>query len=534
MADPEIRMNFELIGTLIRLRYKLLWANTRSRNGKIALFFAGYLLLVMVLALLGAGGTGAGILAIRSGQGATLAGAMLTGIFVQGLLASVILGFGMATIFSETELRRYPLRAAERRVTRHFIGIADPFWILFLVLDLGIAFGLYLFGAGGFWYGLAAVLLLFVCNYVAARVLAILVQRLTSQKFGSMIMLALVICVGMVPALLQPVLRKNPAIWASVKQIWQTTPPALAGVAMTHLDLSALQALGAIAVWTVALAALLMALERWPQKTAVVHSGKVIWEDRIDRLASVFGPRTGPLVAHWLRFYWRNNRFRTIYPLALPLAAFLLFFLSRQDARRSPMGGPLPAALAVFGIVGFIGTGQFAVNQFGYVGGGFRRFLLLPTDAAAAFRAGSYMFISLSAVLIVPAAVLWILFAPIPSSTPMLAMLLGCSLLSLFLFHGVALWTSILGPRRGNYKQAFGNDLSFAGNVVIIGGMLCWLFLPQVALRSVSATQVLDYWWVTPLAALAALLFYSVSLRLTTRLFRTRREELMALLEGKG
>ena len=53
-------MDFELIGNLIRLRYKLLWANTRTRNGKIALFFAGYLLLVMVLALLGAGGVGAG------------------------------------------------------------------------------------------------------------------------------------------------------------------------------------------------------------------------------------------------------------------------------------------------------------------------------------------------------------------------------------------------------------------------------------------------------------------------------------------
>src|ERR1700733_5355626 len=154
-------MDFELIGTLIRLRYTLLWANTRTRNGKIALFFAGYLLLVMVLALLAAGGTGAGMMAIRSGHAATLAGALLSGIFAQGLLASVILGFGMATIFTDAELRRYPLRATERRVTRHFVGVADPFWILFFVLDLGIAFGLYLFGAGSFWFGLVAVVPLF-------------------------------------------------------------------------------------------------------------------------------------------------------------------------------------------------------------------------------------------------------------------------------------------------------------------------------------------------------------------------------------
>ena len=528
-------MDFELIGTLIRLRYKLLWANTRTRNGKIALFFAGYLLLVMVLALLAAGGLGAGMAAIRSGHGTALAGALLTGIFAQALLASVILGFGMTVIFSETELRRYPLRAADRRLTRHFIGIADPFWILFFVLDLGLAFGLYLFGAGGFWYGLMAVLLLFACNYIAARVLAMLVQRLTSQRFGSMIMLVLVMCVGMVPALLQPVLKKNPALFTGLKQIWWTTPPAAAGVAMTHLDFSALRALGLIVVWTVALIVLLMAIERWPQKTAVARSSKVVWEDRMDRLATVFGPKTGPLVAHWLRFYWRNNRFRTIYPLALPLAAFLLFFLSRQSHSPGPFGGGVfPNALCVFGILGFIGTGQFAVNQFGYVGGGFRRFLLLPTHSAAAFRAGSFMFISLSGALILPAAVLWSLFAPIPSNAPMLAMLVGFSLTSLFLFHGVALWTSILGPRRGNYKQALGNDLSLAGNVTIIGGMMSLLFLPQLLLRGTSPQLAQNFWWTTPLMALAALVFYVVSLRITTGLFRARREQIMALMEGKG
>jgi len=527
-------MNFELIGTMIRLRYKLLWANTRTRNGKIAIFFAGYLLLVMFLALLGAGGTGAGMAAIRSGKGTVLAGAMLTGIFAQGLLAAVILGFGMATIFSETELRRYPLRANERRVTRHLIGIADPFWILFFILDLGIAFGLYLFGAGGFWFGLIAVLLLFVCNYIAARVLGMLVQRLTSRKFGAMLMLALVICIGMLPSLLQPVLKRNPAIWQGLKQVWQTTPPAAAGVAMTHLDLSALQALGVIALWTAALLVLLLLLERRPPKAAVVYETKIVFEDRMDRLGTIFGPRIGPLVAHWLRFYFRNNRFRTIYPLALPLSAFLLFFFSRQDTKHNAFGSPFAVALAIFGIIGFVGTGQFAVNQFGYVGGGFRRFLLLPTDPAAAFRAGSYMFVSLSGALILPAALLFVLFGPIPWTPPLLAMLVGCAVMSLFLFHGVALWTSILGARRGNYKQALGNDLSLAGNIAVLGGTLGWLFLPQLVIRGDSAALVRSYWWTTPALALAALLFYTVSLRLTTSLFRARREELMSMMEGKG
>lgn len=523
-------MDLERIGTLIRLRYKLLWANTRTRNGKIALFFAGYLLLVMTLALLGAGGTGAGMVAIKSGKGATLAGVMLTGIFVQGLLASVLLGFGMTVIFSDLELRRYPLRATERWVTRHLIGIIDPFWILFFVLDLGIAFGLYLFGAGGFWYGFLAVLLLFVCNYIAARVLAVLVQRLTSRRFGSMIMLVMVICLGFLPSLLAPALKKNPALLAGLAGIWRATPPAAAGVAMTHLDVVALQSLGVIVLWTTALAALLVAFERWPQKIAVAKTAVVAWQDRADRLAAVFGPTTGPLVAHWLRFYFRNSRFRTIYPLALPLAGFLMFFLSRQPHA----AGPFAIGLSVFGIIGFIGTGQFAVNQFGYVGGGFRRFLLLPTDAAAAFRAGSYMFTSLSGLLILPAAILWCLFAPIHTDARMLIMLVGLSLTSLFLFHGVALWTSLLGARRGKFNHTFGNDLSFAGNVAVIGSTLVLMFGPQVLSKALPGVVTPDIWFATPVSALLAVIFYFGSLRAASRLFLTKREHLMVLMEGKG
>jgi hypothetical protein len=82
--------------------------------------------------------------------------------------------------------------------------------------------------------------------------------------------------------------------------------------------------------------------------------------------------------------------------------------------------------------------------------------------------------------------------------------------------------------------MAFGNDLSFAGNIAVFGGMMTWLFLPQVLLRGENATLARNYWWTTPLLAVAAIVFYVVSLRLTTTLFRAKREQLMALMEGKG
>ena len=54
---------------------------------------------------------------------------------------------------------------------RHLIGIIDPFWILTLALDLGLVVGLYVLGAGSFWIGFIAVLLLVIANYLLARVI---------------------------------------------------------------------------------------------------------------------------------------------------------------------------------------------------------------------------------------------------------------------------------------------------------------------------------------------------------------------------
>ena len=523
-------MNFELIGVLIRLRYKLLWAKTRTRNGKIALFFAGYLLLAMVLALLSVGGIGAGIQAMRSGRGTLVAGIVLGSIYAQGVLASVLLGFGMTTIFSDTELRRYPIHGQERRLVRHLIGIIDPYWMLFLALELGLAVGLYLFGAGSFWMGLLAVLILFVSNYMAARVLGMLVDRLLSKKGGAIALMLSVMLLGLLPSILQPLMHKDSPLVAIAVRVWHSLPPSGAAVAMTHTDLSAFSGLGLILLWTAALMAVLVLLEHKPVTTQVARSTEVRWEGRIDRVAAIFGPNNGPLVAHWLRFYSRNNRFRTIYPLALPLVAFLVVFYGKQ----AHTGSKLVNGVAGFAILGFVGTGQFAVNQFGYVGGGFRRFLLLPTNPAAAFRAGSYLFVSLSAALIPVGALIWALFPPAPTDARAMAMLLGAGVFSLFLFHGLALWTSLLGARRGNYNHTLGNDLSLAGNVVVIGGMLTMLFLPRILEAVWPPSMSPDNWWALPLLAVLAFAFYLTSLKRTTEMFRSQREQLMVLMEGRG
>ncbi len=114
------------------------------------------------------------------------------------------------------------------------------------------------------------------------------------------------------------------------------------------------------------------------------------------------------LVGHWLRFNMRNQRFRTMFLLSLPMAAFLAFSMGRSRAGVDWFSGALGAAP----VLAFIGTARIAVNQFGYTAGGFRRFLLLPTDPAACLRAASYASVLLGAMMIPLGLIAWIVLAP--------------------------------------------------------------------------------------------------------------------------
>ncbi len=334
-------MNFELIGNLVRLRYKLLWAKTRSRNGRIALFMVCYLLLVLLIALLASGGFGAALVAVRTGKAEFVAQAVLSSLYVQAVVAAVVLGFGVNAIFSEAQLRRYPLKAQERRVARHFIGILDPFWFLILALELGLVVGLYVASAASFWLGLIAVLLLFVSNYLLARVVALLLERLMQRKFGAAVLLGAVACVGFLPAILQPVLKGHRGAVAAFLHVLSYTPPFAAAATMTRTDVAAFSGLLLQVWWLLGLAAALVALERRPPQTPrAAQTTAISWDTPYDRLAAFFGPRLGPLMAHWLRFYMRNNRFRTIYAMALPLAASMIFAMGREMGTRVHAGSP--------------------------------------------------------------------------------------------------------------------------------------------------------------------------------------------------
>jgi len=526
-------MNLQLLGNLVRLRYRLIWAKSRSRNGKIALFLAGYLLLVIVFGLLAAGGLGAGVLALRAGKATQLAAGVLFGVFFCATIGTVILGFGINVIFAETEMRRYPLRAREREMARHLVAILDPYWYLVFGLEFGLLMGLYLYGAGSFWLGLIAILLLFACNYVTARVVSTVVERLVARRGGAIVVMAAIMSLSLGPSILMPYLEKHPHAASPYLGWFAWTAPYGAALAMTRPDWSAAGGLALIVLWTVALGALMVALERRPARAQVMSSGKIEWGSRFDRVGVFLGPQNAILIGQWLRFFSRNNRFRMMYPLSLPLVGFMIYALTRQPGMALGSRGEFASAMGAFTIIGFIGTGQFAVNQFGYVGNGLRRYMLLPADPAAALRSCSYTFALLDGALILVGLAVWPWLSGGAFDLRMLVLLAGCSLTGLFLYLAVGVWCSLLAARRGNYYSSFGNDLSFAGNLILIGAMLSLIFLPRLAALRWPDVFRSGYWWVTLASAAVAAAVYRMSLDRAAVWFRHRRERLLGVMEGR-
>jgi hypothetical protein len=526
-------MDRKLIAELVRLRYKLMWAKTRSRNGKIALFLAGYLLLVMLLALMGLGGLGAGIAAVRQGRAEQVAQIVFGGLFMEAIIAPLMLGFGMNAVFSDYELRRYPVTAMDRRLARHFIGILDPFWAIFLILELGLVAGLYAFGGGSFWAGLLAVLLLIVSNYMLARVIGLAIDRLVNRKGGAGILMGLVILLAFVPGLAIPALKHNPGAGAALLKALAYTPPFGAAALTTGAPMRALGGLAVILWWLVGLAAVLVALEKRPPQRQTVETSKMQWETPYDRIARIFGPANAPLAAQWLRFCLRNNRFRVLYVLSLPLAGFITY---QMGAKHPGPGLPLTmftAALSCFPWITFIGTSRIAVNQYGYAGGAFRRYQLLPSDPAASLRVGSYVNLFFGSLMLPAGALLWILLSPPPLLISRLLMLLLMGVAGLFLLHAAGLWATVFGPRKGNYTASFGNDMSAFGNVVVIGGVLLFMAPPPILKELLPAALAPQNWWWTLLAAAVCIGIYLFSLKTVSALLVSRREHLMAIVEGR-
>jgi len=524
-------MDTPLIFRLVGLRYKLLWAQTRTRNGRIALFFAGYSVAIFVIILLTAGGFGAAIAAVHSGQALVVAQAVLGGLFLDGLIISVVTGFGINTAFTDAALRRFALNPAQRLAARHLTGILEPVWVFVLALCLGLAAGLYLFGTGTLWLGAMAVLVMVVADYLLARVMATLIEWLSHVRGGTAILFLLLMSMCLLPGLVIPRLAHAHGARNAVMAVLSYSPPFAAAVLTVESGGPELiRQFGILTGWIVVLLVLLVGIERQAVRPRSAAPAAVTWSDHYERVAAIFGTAMAPLVGRSLRYYVRSNKVRFNYIAAIPLLAFLTFM--NPGPHHTPHY--FVHALGTFAIAGFLGTAVMCTNQFGFDSSGFRRYFLLPVEPQAVLRASSLTALSLGGVLAALAMLLWLLFAPVPFDPRMELMLLAAAVGGLFLFNGLAIWTSLLAPRRTNFETTFGNQLSLGANVLLIGGILTAIFGAVVLDETVGQQAILRGWWMAVAAAALSVVFYFYSLRRGAAAFVARRELLLNTLEGRN
>ena len=530
-------LNPRKLAAIVRLRYKLIWAKTRFRNGRIALFTLGCFLLAVLLVLSGSGGIGAGIIAIKSKKAELVAQAVLGGLYVEALLGAVLTGFGLNTVFTDAQLRLYPVTALERRVTRHFIAVADPFWFLILALEIGFAICLYIVGNFNLFVAIVAILLLFLSNYLLARILSLEIDRLFSCNAGYVFLVLLILLITFLASAFVPHMGSNPDYVAAWLQLLHWTPPFAAADCIVRHGVTVIHGFGLLAVWTLGLAAVLTYIERLPSRAISVHNAQFQWDSPLDRLARLCG-RNGSLIVFWFRSHSRNSRLRAMYALSLPVTAFLTFSFGNGMSKLQVPPEPIAAdnmflvALGAVFVVSFLAMSRFAVNQFGYSGGAFRRFLLFPVAPKDIMQAGSIASILVGGSLIPAALMLWIVFGGAFDARKLI-MLFGSAVTGLFVQHAAGLWVTPLGPRKVSYTSAAGNDMSVMGNLVVMGCAACGLYAPHALARHLPAVVSPKNWWLALPLAGVGIAFYLLSLRTTGAMVARKRERLLAVIEGR-
>lgn len=513
--------------TLVGLRYRLVWAHARSRQGRMVLFAVGSLAVATAGVLLSLGGLGAASAAIRLGRAGLVASIVLSGLQLNLVAATVFLGIGTHAALSEATLRRYPLSRASRVASRHVTALLEPLWILALATVIGLAVGFAAMGAGFVWLGVPTALLFVISTYLLASCVTRVGEWMLSRPGGLLVVIVvgtgLMMAVPLAPAWIARMSDRPGGLPGLA--LLEFTPPfaaakAMAGAAFT----TALGGVLALMVWCGGLAVLLTAANRLPRHSRSTSGAPARWDHPADRVALLFGPTLAPLAGKMLRYYLRSPQTRYNYPLALPLLGVMIATNAERD--------PFLFALAVAPALTTLSTGTLSMNLFGFDGHGFRRYFLLPVRAVDVLRTAALVSLIPGALLLAIGFVAWLALAPGHATLRMAGMLLCAGFGGSLFFGALALWTTLLAPRAIPFDLMFGNKLSPAANLLFVLVMVVF-FGGYIALAAFGVDAVLRVWWVAPFFLSGALMFYVATLRAGARVLVARREQMLATIEGR-
>ncbi len=490
-----------------------------------------YALIGVVFLLLSLGGIGAAIVGVQFGRGEDIARLTLGGLFTNGVVLSLLLGVGPRAAFSDSALRRYPLKPTARLLVRHFLALLDPLWPLLLAVALGIAAGFAALGVGSIFLGVPAALLFIISNYLATVALLSIVDRLLEYRAGATVLsvvgLALVSLSGfVVPLVAEP---SNQGWVDGLGSLLRYTPPGLAASLLNGpAPQVALFDLLALAGWSCAFVMILVGLERRPARARASRSSKLSWETPYDLVAGLFGKSYGPLVAKSLRYHLRCNRVR----FNLAITPLMLGAIGNMFLRDGSAENSFILTIAVFFYGGIVSTGAVTLNHFGYDDAGIRRYAVLPITFEYSLRAASFASLLIGGMALPPGLLLWALINRVSYEPVMAVVLLLSGVAGLFFFNALSLWSSVLSPKRVDFNSIVGNQLSVGGNLVLIGGTGVAFGLAFFIMQRSGFEKIMNYWWVFLVMAAGCAGFYRVSLGLVTGVLRSRRERLIEVIAG--
>ncbi len=523
-------MNPQLILTFVALRYRLLWAAVRSRNGKIALLALGWVLLSILLLSFLLGGFNAARIAVESRQSRLIARTVLGGLFLSATFVGVFTGWGIQDAFSDAVLRRYPLNARGRLAVRHLTGILDPLWLLIFTLESGLAVGMSVFGGSSFRVGLTAVVILVLANYLLARELVCTAAGLIRFRIGKLVLVIALFGAALPALLIGAGWMQDPRFLGACSRVLRFCPPFLAADLIVPGTGSApLTNISILLLWLAGLMWLLPALERWSSAPATTRATGTRWRGRYDRVASLFGPQMAPWISKSLRYYFRYKKIGFMC-----LAVFVIFAsqLAATPVQRDPRERFL-LALCLFTLAGTVGPLPLSTNQFGYEALSFRRYRLSPISLAMIMRANSCVSLLLGGAQTLLLVLLWIAFAPMVFDVRMPIMLLASGTISMFLFNAIAVWTSLLAPRAADYELLVDFNVSVAGAVLLHGFLWPAAIGGQMLRAFASPDAVLTYWWVSIPAIPISVAVYIHSVGRAATVLPRIGERLMNRLEGR-
>jgi len=517
--------NLRLLWLLVRLRYKLLWAQARTSAGKATIFFALYVIGVLIFAAVAIGGIGSGVLAARSGHALIATQAMFGSLFATGLTVSLMMGVGPSGAFSDPVLRRYPLSPRWRFAAQHMVGLLDPVWLFLAATSLGLCIGFQIMGVCSLFISLPTVLIFLATSYLCSAALIVLVRRVLQFSAGPLVlMIGSVMLVLSFVALTTSQLESR-QLGVYLERLISITPAiAAAGVLGASTWQAGVLAGVVLLSWLLVSA---VALGLTQGLSPVSNVGRVVnieEESPYEITSRLFPESIRPLIAKSLRYHLRCNRVRYSLLMTGPLLLFITYMGNRAGSDK------ITLLLSFMFIAGFFSTLVMSVNFFGWDGAGIRRYLILPVSLAAVLRANSFASMLLGLLGALLTLIVGLTSAKLNAGQSLMLFLLLDALAGLFFFHAIALWITVLAPRRADFNTMMGNVVSLPAKLVLILGMV-----PVMVVNSglgISLARFTEHWNWMGLGALASAMLYLLSLALVGPALNRRSERLVQLVAG--